>query len=109
MPTLRIAKTSEHARPSQHMALGKMADREMAIAIGDHIIGLQRDLATFIEDGIAADHRKRITNKIARDDDFSKQRHRFLRAVGSATNSSSLIRVLHRVFLEEEKSSAAAD
>ena len=85
-----------------------MAGREMTIAIGDHIIGLRRDLATFIENQIVTGSRKKKTYVVARDEDFSKQRHRLLRAIGNGTNSSSLIRTLHRVFLEEDKSSGVA-
>ena len=107
MPSLRFARPSQHAKPTQHMVFGKMADREMAIAIGNYIIGLQSDLATFIENQIVTGSRKKKTYAIARDVDFSKQRHQLLRAIGGATNSSSLIRALHRAFLEVESSSKA--
>ena len=105
MPTLRVAKPSEHAKPPQHILFGTMADREMAISIGNYIIDLQRDLATFIENQIVSDRRRKRTNKIARNAEFSKERHHLLRVIGNTTDSSALIRALHRVFLEGEESS----
>ena len=105
------------AEHSPHTILDCIADKQMTIGIGNYIIRLECDLATlerlFIKDRIETGrHRhelplRKIANKIAREEGLvqrtAEQRLRLLRGIDNATSSSSLIRTLHREFLEEEK------
>jgi hypothetical protein len=111
------------AEYSPRTVLGRIANKQMIIGIGNYIIRLEYDLGTlerlFIKDRIeAGGHRhegplRKMANKIAREEGLvqrtAEQRLRLLRVIGNATNSSSLIRALHREFLEEEKPYEAAN
>jgi hypothetical protein len=83
--------------------LGGIADREMAIDLANYIIGLERDLTTFIADRIETHFHKGKAHKVAREEYLAKQRDRVLRAIRHSSDSSSMIRALHREFLEDRE------
>jgi hypothetical protein len=102
MPALKLPQHKDLG--SQHKAIGSISDREMAIDVANYIIGLERDLTTFIEDRIELKFHKGKAHKAAREEHLAKQRDRVLRAIGHSIDSSSMIRAIHREFLEGEGS-----
>ncbi len=112
MPNLRIAKhpALPVAKHSHQKIFDNSTDREMAVAIGLYIIGLQRDLTTFIEDRIATNGHSGLSSRIAREEALAQQavnqRDRLLGAIVNAADSSMLIRALHREFLANQSKEA---
>lgn len=93
-----------------------MTDREMALAIGEYIIRLQRQVSAL--EGAFLDYRintpegrreipfREVAARVAQEQGFLEvsavQRQGLHQAIGHETHASSLIRALHREFLEEE-------
>ena len=75
MPNLRMAKhpAPPVAKHSHQRIFDNSTDREMAVAIGLYIIGLQRDLTTFIEDRIATNGHNGLSSRIAREEALAEQ------------------------------------
>ena len=92
-----------------------MTDKEMVIALGNYIIGLQRDISAlrgaFLEYRLETPEGRReipfleVARRVAEEESFQRvaieQRRELLQALSDETQDSALIRGLYRRFLEE--------
>lgn len=109
--------------PRRMILLDNIAQKEMVIGLANYIIGLECDLASLVR--VCTGDRlqthghcdevllRKMANKLAREEGFvhraSEQRQRLRLMIANTTDSCSLVRTLHREFLEDQGSDGAAN